>query len=182
MFNVTVKDSSRTIVVWDVFVRIFHWSIVTGFLLNYFVIEDSNVWHDAIGYYILLMILLRFLWGFVGSHHAKFKNFIPDVRSLLAYLTDLLHFRERDYPGHNPAGAVMICVMISLMLTICISGWMMGLDQFWGEEWVEDLHYYSSSALLYLMFVHVAGVVYASFRHKQNLILSMVNGRKSSRQ
>lgn len=182
MFNVTVKDSSRTIVVWDVFVRIFHWSIVTGFLLNYFVIEDSNVWHDAIGYYILLMILLRFLWGFVGSHHAKFKNFITDARSLLAYLTDLLHFRERDYPGHNPAGAVMICVMISLMLTICISGWMMGLDQFWGEEWVEDLHYYSSSALLYLMFVHVAGVVYASFRHKQNLILSMVNGRKSSRQ
>ena len=166
---------------WDGFVRIFHWSIVFGILLNLFIVEDSNDLHNWIGYYILAMICLRFCWGFVGSYHAKFKNFIPGMKSLIEYLIDLVHFRERDYPGHNPAGAVMISMLMLLMLTICISGWMMGLDKFWGEDWVEDLHYYSSNGLLYLMFIHVAGVLYASFRHKQNLILSMISGRKSNR-
>ena len=173
------KNPPHTVLVWDGFVRIFHWSLVFGYLLNHFVIADNNPLHNWLGYFILIMICLRILWGFIGSQHAKFKNFIPGIKSLREYLRDLVHFRERDYTGHNPAGAVMICLLILLMTTICISGWMMGLDIFWGVDWVEDLHYYSSSSLLYLMFIHLAGVIYASFRHKQNLILSMVTGHKS---
>lgn len=170
----------ETEMVWDGFVRIFHWSIVTGYLLNHFVIADNNPLHNWIGYFILALIAWRILWGIYGSHYAKFKNFIPGIRALTQYLVDLVHFRERDYQGHNPAGAVMICILLALMTTLCISGWMMGLDVFWGVDWVEDLHYYASNGLLYLMFIHLAGVIYASFRHKQNLILSMVTGRKSN--
>ncbi len=177
--NRLYKDSSRTVLVWDGFVRVFHWSIVSGFLLNRFIVEDNNALHNWIGYFVLAMILLRLLWGFTGSHYAKFRNFVPGMKSLITYLIDLVNFRERDYQGHNPAGAVMIIMLILLMMTICISGWMMGLDKFWGEDWVEDLHYYGSSGMLYLMSVHAAGVFYASFRHKQNLVVSMVTGRKS---
>ena len=181
MFKQFNNKPSHTVLVWDGFVRIFHWSIVIGYLLNHFIVEDNNVLHDWIGYYILAMIFLRVIWGFTGSYHAKFVNFIPSIKLLTEYLTDLIHLKERDYQGHNPAGAVMICMLMLLMTTTCVSGWMMGLDKFWGVDWVEDLHYYASNALLYLMFIHLAGVLYASFRHKQNLILSMITGRKSNK-
>ena len=178
MTSKTKKNLSQTIVVWDKFIRFFHWNIAFGFLLNYLVIDDNNFLHEWLGYYLLVLLMLRIIWGFWGSHHARFKNFFPSFKLLKYYLMNMVILKEPDYMGHNPVGAVMIMVIIMFLFAISISGWMMGLDLFWGVSWVEDIHYYSSTALFYLIFIHVMGVIYTSWRHKNNLIKSMITGRK----
>jgi len=45
-------------------------------------------------------------------------------------------------------------------------------------EWVEELHEGLSNLLFALAGVHIAGVVFASWRHRENLVAAMWHGRK----
>lgn len=169
---------SHTVVVWDKFIRFFHWNIASGFFLDYLVIEDSNPLHQWLGYYLLSLLVVRIVWGFTGTYHARFQNFVPGFNTLQCYMVSMIKLKEPDFKGHNPAGAIMIIAILFLFLIICVTGWMMGLDMFWGAGWVENIHYYASTTLFYGVFVHVAGVLYACWRHKTNLIKSMITGKK----
>ena len=59
-----------------------------------------------------------------------------------------------------------------------VTGFLMTTDTFWGVEWVENTH----EAAVYLtgatIALHVAGVVFASIEHGENLAKSMLTGRK----
>jgi cytochrome b len=93
------------IYVWDSFVRVFHWSLVASFAIAYLTEGDMLSVHVWTGYTIGILIVARILWGFVGTAHARFKDFIYDPASTFRYVRDLLLLRGNRYLGHSPAAA-----------------------------------------------------------------------------
>lgn len=166
--------------VWDPLVRSLHWTFAFGCAAA-FLLEDRRTAHEVVGYVVLAAVLLRIVWGFVGSHHARFANFVRGPREVAAYVLAMLRGEEPYHEGHNPLGALMILTLLLLLLVIGVSGWMQTLDAFWGEDWVEDLHATSADLLLWIVPLHVAGVVFASLRQRENLLKAMITGTKPAR-
>jgi cytochrome b len=164
--------------VWDPFVRIFHWSLVGLFVLA-FVTGDETEWaHLTAGYAIAALVLLRIIWGFVGPRHARFSDFVRTPREVTDYVRSAIRLRAPRYLGHNPTGGAMIIALLAMLIGISATGFMMTTDAFWGAQWVEDLHKGLVYATLSLIALHVAGVVFASIEHGENLVKAMITGRK----
>jgi cytochrome b len=164
--------------VWDPFVRAFHWSLVGLFA---FCFATGDVWehpHEWAGYVIAALIGCRIVWGLLGPRHARFADFIYRPSVVIGFLRDSLRFRARRYLGHNPAGGAMVIALITCIALICATGVMMGMDAFWGEAWVEQLHVWATWVTIALIVLHVVGVILASIEHRENLMRSMVTGRK----
>lgn len=178
MHTQVADNSPRTIQVWDPLVRVFHWTLVTGFAANLWVSEEGGQSHQVIGYVLLAAVVIRVAWGFVGTHHARFRDFVPGPVRLARYLGQVARGREPRHIGHNPAGAVMMLVLMMLMFLLGVSGWMMTLDRYWGEEWLEELHEGLANTMLALVAVHVFAALWAGVRHRENLVLAMLTGRK----
>ena len=165
--------------VWDPLVRVFHWTLAAS-VLGAFFIERPRDLHEALGYIALGAVAVRLLWGVIGPGEARFAAFAPSPRRLAGYLRDMARGRERRYPGHNPAGAVMIFALLAMVTLTGVSGWMMGTDAWFGESWVERLHDAAATVTLTLVPIHVAGVVWSSLRHRENLVRAMITGDKRS--
>ena len=95
-----------------------------------------------------------------------------------SFLLDSLRLKARRFIGHNPAGGAMVLALIATLGGACVTGYMMTTDAFWGIGWVEDLHEVLANGTLALVFLHLAGVLLASFEHRENLVRAMVTGRK----
>jgi cytochrome b len=164
--------------VWDLFVRFFHWSLAASFVVAWLTRHGSEDIHHLAGYAAAGLVVLRVLWGVVGTHYARFMQFTRSPRTVLGYLRDIVTGREARYIGHNPAGGAMILALLVTMAATALSGWMTTTDQFWGVEWVTQAHALIANALLILVIVHLAGVVLASFRHRENLARALLSGWK----
>jgi cytochrome b len=173
----SVHDDPGTVRVWDPVVRLFHWTVVAGCAIN-LIFEEGNTFHRAVGYVVAAAVAARVVWGFVGKGHARFSDFIPRPAALLGYLRQLVSRNEPRFIGHNPAGSVMIFLLLGSLIAVSITGWMMGLDRFFGNETLEELHETFAMAILVLAGIHVAAAVFESVRHRENLIKSMFTGRK----
>lgn len=173
-----IPGAHRTVRVWDVVVRAFHWSSVLSFVVAWLTRHGSEDIHHLAGYAAAALVLLRVVWGVVGSHYARFAQFTRPPRTVLRYLADIATGREARYLGHNPAGGAMILVLLAAMLGTAATGWMMTTDQFWGVDWVSKLHERLADGLLVLVLLHIGGVLLASLRHGENLVRAMLTGRK----
>jgi cytochrome b len=167
-----------TVKVWDLFVRMFHWSLATLFIVAYATGDEIERVHIAAGYAIVGLLALRVAWGLIGPRHARFANFVRPPREVLAYLRDVVLLRAPRYLGHNPAGGAMIVALIVMLAATCTTGYMMTTDAFWGAEWVEDVHETIANLTVGLVAFHVLGVLIASFEHRENLVKAMITGRK----
>jgi cytochrome b len=168
----------RMVRVWDPVVRIFHWSLVGLFAFSYFTGDEWKRAHIYSGYAIIGLLAIRLIWGFVGSRHARFTDFVRGPRTVLGFLRDSLFMRARRYIGHNPAGGAMVIALLLFISGIVTTGYMMTTDAYWGIEWVEDTHKILVYATLGLVVLHVCGVVLGSVEHKENLVRAMLTGRK----
>ena len=164
--------------VWDPFVRVFHWSLATLFLVAYVTGDDAEQVHIAAGYTIAGLIALRIIWGFIGPRHARFSNFVRLPREVLAYLRDVALFRAPRYLGHNPAGGAMIIALLVMLVGTGITGYMMTTDAYWGAKGVEEAHEVFANLTVGLIAFHVLGVLLSSFEHGENLVKSMITGWK----
>jgi cytochrome b len=143
-----------------------------------YLIERPRELHEGLGYALAAIIAVRIVWGFVGTKHARFVDFVPSPAGFFVYIRAMIKGRERRYVGHNPAGGAMVIALMLCLCSIICTGWMMGLDAFWGKEWVEDLHEGLVSFAILLVTLHVAGVIYESLRHGENLVRAMISGKK----
>jgi cytochrome b len=176
--NAGKSTGPRLIIVWDLFVRIFHWSLVIAFATAWY---TGGIWdqpHLAAGYLVLALILARIVWGFVGSRYALFSDFVHQPRVILRYMADMMRWRAQRYLGHNPAGGAMVIALLAILLALSITGIMMTTDAFWGVEWVDNLHAAASNLALVLVALHVGGVLFASIEHGENLVRAMITGFK----
>jgi cytochrome b len=164
--------------VWDPLVRIFHWSLVASFAVAWFTPRSAADIHQWAGYVAGGLVLMRLLWGVLGTPYARFSQFVRHPKSVVQYLLAIIGGHEARYIGHNPAGGMMVLALVSLMVVTSFTGWMMTTDAYFGEDWVQILHSLSAHGLLVLVFIHVGGVVLASVRHRENLVRAMITGQK----
>ena len=178
--------------VWDPLVRIFHWSLVAAFFTAYFTEDDLLKLHVLAGYTVLGLVLWRLLWGVVGTRHARFSDFVRAPATVTGYLKDIVAQRAKRYLGHNPAGgAMVIALLVALILTSVtglavygadksagpLAGLLAGIGET-GVDVFEEVHEFFANFTLVLVFAHVAGVLAASWQHRENLVRAMFTGFK----
>lgn len=176
--NTVPAAAPRMITVWDPLVRIGHWSLVVCVAVSWATGEGGKGWHEGFGYAALAIVGLRVLWGFVGSPYARFTEFVRAPSATLAYGLRVLAGTEPRYLGHNPLGGWMIVFLITVIALTGLTGWLYTTDEYWGVKWVGELHEGLASSLVVLIALHVAGVVFASWRHHENLAAAMLHGKK----
>ncbi|SMF12702.1 Cytochrome b [Tistlia consotensis] len=113
---------SALVKVWDPFVRSAHWLIALGFLVAY-LSEGEPLWlHSWAGYLVAAVVVLRILWGFVGTRYARFSDFVYAPSRIVAYLFDLLRLRSKRYLGHSPAGGAMTLALLLALAATTVTG------------------------------------------------------------
>jgi len=173
------ETPSKTILVWDAPVRVFHWLLVLSFA-GAFITAESERWrlvHVTLGYTMAGLVVFRLLWGLIGTRHARFASFVRGPRSVFNYLRSALGGRAEHYTGHNPAGALAIVALLALTLITAAFGSAAYSEL--GGEWVGKVHGATANLMLAIVGVHVTGVVLGSLLHRENLVRAMVTGRKS---
>ena len=169
---------NERILVWDAPTRVFHWLLAVSFA-GAFLTGDSERWRDIhvlLGYTFAGLIGFRLVWGLIGTRYARFRSFLFRPRELVDYLGSLLTRSPRHYLGHNPAGSIAILLLLGLGIVVAITGWAAYNDM--SGEWVEELHEGSAFAMLAVVAVHIAGVIFSSVLHRENLVRAMINGKK----
>ncbi len=194
--------------VWDPLIRVFHWGLVAAIAAAWLTAEEIEAWHEWVGYIVLGLIGFRLIWGLIGSRYARFSQFVPSLKEAISYSKDVLRRREKRYIGHNPLGALMVVALLSMTAATGVSGWLLaeperramlpempmivapayadpdgGKEHQRGEhddEVLEDVHEVLANLLLLLIVLHVAGVIYASTRHKEKLALAMITGKNAA--
>lgn len=134
------------------------------------------------GYAALLLIGVRAIWGFFGSKHARFRDFVKSPAAVVTYLRDVFNRQEPHYIGHNPAGGLMVVALLTLVATTSISGLLLTTDAFWGSDSMDTLHGMLADVTVLFIAAHVLGVVFTSIRTRENLVWSMVTGFKRAPQ
>ena len=168
---------NRTVKVWDPLLRVLHWSLAFVFLVN-FINEGGDPLHNWLGYAALFLIGVRFVWGWVGPPRARFSDWVRGPRTVRRYLRERLAARSRRQLGHNPAaGAMMVALLIGVVL-VGITGWLQTTDRFFGAQWLEEFHGVLAYALLAMVGLHVLAAISESIHYRENLIASMIHGRK----
>ena len=170
--------TQERILVWDLPTRLFHW-LLAGTFAGAWLTADSERWidvHVTLGYTFAGLIAFRLLWGFVGTRHARFASFVAGPRRVLSYLASLVTGKPQHHVGHNPAGGWAVLALLGLGLATAVAGFLTYAD--YGGNWLEELHEGAASAMLGLVFIHVAAVVVSSLLHKENLVRAMITGLK----
>lgn len=121
--------TAASIRVWDLFIRVFHWSLVLLFIISYITGEEESPLHVYSGYTIVGLIVLRLIWGLIGSRHARFTDFLRSPAAAIRYLQGLMRGDAPRYLGHNPAAGWMIVLLLLSLLATAGSGLMVyGLE------------------------------------------------------
>ena len=170
--------AGRVVPVWSPGLRLLHWTLAVSMVASFATHEGGGRIHEWTGYVALAAAMLRVLLGFIAGGYWRFTQFVRTVPATLDYARAVWQKRERHYLGHNPLGGWMVLVLLADALATGLSGWLFTTDRFWGVEWLETLHGALGQALLPLLLLHVAGVIFTSFRQRENLVAAMLDGRK----
>lgn len=107
---------------WDPLVRISHWLIAVAVIANGLLNKPGGTIHIWIGWGVLALLALRFVWGFLGPAEARFSAFPPDPSAAVSHLIDLVRGSPRHYRSHNPAGAIMVYALWACLVVVTGTG------------------------------------------------------------
>lgn len=174
-----MNEQNQKILVWDLPVRLFHGVLAAGFLSAYFIAkwlgEDSPAfpYHSMLGLTLALIVILRLIWGFIGSRWTKFSSLRLHPVDLFGYFRTIFSSKKKEYTGHNPATSWTMLVMFGLLLGLGWTGYQMSTGG--GSE---DLHGLLANTMLALVGFHVLGVIVHVLRTRDGIIGGMVHGFK----
>lgn len=184
---------TKSVRVWDISVRAFHWVVVaavlaaalTGFILG----RTALAWHLVAGVTVLAAVAWRVIWGLLGATYARFASFAYRPATVLAHLRTLRRGGHHRHLGHNPLGAVMVFALLAVLSAIGVTGVMtLGgmlkqgplrafLSYATGTQTL-NIHNLLAILLLVMIGAHLAGVAFESWRGRENLVAAMVTGSK----
>lgn len=165
--------------VWDLPVRVFHAllasSFIAAFAIAQIVDDDSSFYsvHMLLGAVMAIMVLMRLIWGLVGSRYARLTSFMFGPRSVVSYFKSLTSEPE-VHVGHNPGSSVAIWSFFFLAIGMVITGLLISTN-----EVFKEVHEVFAIAFLLIAITHVAGVLWHIFKTKENIIWSMIDGKKA---
>lgn len=163
MNHASVMTNLKFYNVWDVPTRCFHWiNVLCVFtlagiglvVLNAGALEISNTGkillktlHVWVGYVFALNIAFRLVWGFLGNHHARWRQMLPGgkgyYRQLHSYSASLASGHPQRYLGHNPLGRIAVAGLLLVMIVQALTGLLLaGTDIYfppfgsWIAQWI----------------------------------------------
>lgn len=177
-FPLREQPAVSSILVWDLPVRFGHWMMAAGFVLAWLTAKGHGLKrvHVAAGALVFATVVFRLVWGRVGSRYARFSEFVRGPGAALDYLKSLRLGTSQPTIGHNPAGGLAIVTMLVLVLAAGTSGWLC-FNKIGGHG-LKTVHDFVVHALLAFVFLHLAGVFVGTRVHGENLVRSMVTGKK----
>jgi cytochrome b len=180
--------AQNLIKVWDLPLRIFHWLLVVVFGVAYLTEDDLLTVHVWAGYVVFGLLIFRVIWGFIGNDYARFSSFLCSPRQSFSYIKAMLAAKALRYLGHNPAGALMIILLLISLLATTLTGFAVyGADQGAGplagigsanEELWEEVHEFCANFTVMLVLLHIVGVMVEGRLHHENLAKAMWTGWK----
>jgi cytochrome b len=173
-----ISNSKQSVLVWDFPVRVFHWLLVISFAGAWITSESEaqQMIHYAFGYTACALVLFRIVWGIVGTRYARFSQFIKGPAETIGHIKSLLTGVQHTGLGHNPAGALAMTSLMALVLLIGLTGYW-NVKEFLGDV-MGEAHEAIASIAMAVVVIHIAAAVIMSFMQKENLIRSMVTGKK----
>ncbi|MDV7340923.1 DUF1924 domain-containing protein [Terasakiella sp. A23] len=187
------ENALQYIKVWDLPLRIFHWTMVivvsTTAITGFFFEDLFLTLHVYAGYTLGVLILFRLIWGVMGSYYSRFATFPLCLGDLKSQLDDLKQMKSPAYKGHNPVGAWMIVSLLGCLTLLSLSG----LGVYASEEnagpladlipasqgeFFEETHEVLANLLMILVTIHIFGVLVESLVFKHPVVQAMITGRK----
>lgn len=171
----------RRVLIYDLPVRLFHWMFAGLFLFSFAVgkvVDDESqlfVYHMLSGLLMAALVLWRLLWGLIGCEHSRFSNFSLNPIDLKDYFFSFISGVKRKWDGHNPASSWAAIVMFIFALGLAGTGVLMTTGS---KESYEDIHELLANAFILTVILHIAGIVLHTFRHRDGIGFSMIDGKK----
>lgn len=170
-----MEENKERVKVWDVPLRLFHWTLVIAITVAFLSSEEDsalNDWHVLSGWVAAVLLIFRLIWGFIGGEHSRFSDFIRPTR-IVHHMASLAGGQREPTLGHNPLGAVAVVILLALSAITVWTG-------AFGGEAAEELHEVIAWVLLAMVALHVVAVVVMSMLERENLVRAMVTGDKPS--
>lgn len=182
------------ILVWDLPLRLFHWLLVLLVLVSWVSVTiggNAMQIHLLSGYAVLTLLLFRILWGFLGSHHARFSSFARGPAAVVQYLRALRRNEATPHLGHNPAGGWSAIAMLAVLLVqggtglfanddIATEGPLAKLISKSLSDRITGIHHLNIKLLYVLIGLHLSAIAFYYFRKRENLVKPMFTGFKEA--
>ena len=188
-----MKSTTRPLRVWDLPTRVFHWLLafcVIALVITGMRGGSAMEWHLKLGYSVLTLLIFRVVWGFIGGHWSRFKQFFYSPLTILRYLRG--QSKPEHDVGHNPLGSLSVWGLLFILGAQIATG-LMSDDEIATQG---PLVKFVSSALsslatsyhkhwgkwiiMVLVCLHIAAILFYLFKKKENLIRPMLHGDKES--
>jgi cytochrome b len=179
--------------VWDLPLRLFHWlfavSLVASYVTAQFAFEGGPAvwaqWHFWLGYWMIGLLIFRLIWGFIGPRHARFTSFVASPVSIWRYFRGKAPYTV----GHNPAGGIMVLVMLALAAVQATTGLFSSDDVLWSgpykpsvsgawSSWLTSVHGFNINLIELAVVLHLGAIAFYRYVKKQNLVIPMLTGHK----
>lgn len=174
--------------VWDLPTRLFHWMLALCIVLGVIFVKiggNAMQWHAYCGYIALALVLFRIIWGFAGSWHARFANFVPSPKRLIAYLKG----GTAEGLGHNPLGALSVIALLLAVLLQASTGLFADDDIFFQGPlakyvsnatvaFLTSVHRFNQYIIMALVALHIGAIIFYQIYKKESLIGPMITGDK----
>jgi cytochrome b len=177
--------------VWDLPVRLFHWTLVALVITLFVTIEvmDDIDQHALVGYTLLALVLFRILWGFFGNTRARFSDFVQSPSKVIRYARGFMRGHREFHAGHNPLGGWMVVLLLLTLLVqagiglfanddILFEGPLAHLVSKDTSDALTALHEDVFHALLVMVGLHITAVVLHKLINGENLVVTMFTGKK----
>ena len=177
------------VAIWDLPTRLFHWLLALCVGTN-LIVDPRGPWqfpvHVAAGCGALGLVLFRIVWGFIGSRHSLFGDFVRAPRVIRHHFREMLTLRQERHIGHNPLGGWMVVALLAMTLATAITGLFSATRQGTGGPFVGllggqglgDIHGTLGNVMIFLVILHLCGVTLHYFVTRENIVGAMITGRK----
>ncbi|WP_084785726.1 cytochrome b/b6 domain-containing protein [Psychrobacter urativorans] len=171
---------TRQVRVWDILVRFTHWTVAAGIIANLLFTEDGSELHEVVGYTVVGLVVIRLLWGLVGTRYARLTDFFPTPTRLKRHLADLSARRvDEQHLGHNPLAALMMFTLWAVIIGLGLTGYLMETKILGNKDLMEGIHEFLANSLYVLVPLHIISAIVMSYWERQNLIKAMITGNKT---